>query len=245
MGDVKRSPRILLRDEALKLLVLGDIHSNHTALKQVLKDAGSWDMALCLGDIVGYGPDPGECISEVKMRGFRCVAGNHDAAVASGETWGFNPYAAAAVQINRRRLGLDAVRWLGDLPSHLSLEVEGVRIALYHGSPRDPLNEYVFPHEAYVLAERLLRMAEADILLLGHTHIPYLIRVDGRYLVNPGSVGQPRDGDPRASYMLLEVEGREVSIHHRRVEYDIDEVAGRMRRLGLPEFLASRLYHGY
>lgn len=229
----------------MKLLVLGDIHSNHTALKQVLEDAGSWDMALCLGDIVGYGPDPGECISEVKMRGFRCVAGNHDAAVASGETWGFNPYAAAAVQINRRLLGMDAVRWLGGLPSHLSLEVEGVRIALYHGSPRDPLNEYVFPHEAYVLAERLLGMAEADILLLGHTHIPYLIRVDGRYLVNPGSVGQPRDGDPRASYMLLEVEGGEVSIHHRRVEYDIDEVAGRMRRLGLPEFLASRLYYGY
>ncbi len=229
----------------MKLLALGDIHSNLTALDEVLRDAGSWDMALCLGDIVGYGPNPGECISRVRMHGFRCIAGNHDAAVVSGETWGFNPYAAEAVHINRRLLSLDAIRWLGGLPQSLSLEVEGVRIALYHGSPRDPLNEYIFPHEAYIYADRLLEMAGADLLLLGHTHVPYLIEVDDRRLANPGSVGQPRDGDPRASYMLIEVDGGEVSIHHRRVEYDIDEVAERMRRLGLPEFLASRLYYGY
>ncbi|RLI18471.1 metallophosphoesterase, partial [Candidatus Bathyarchaeota archaeon] len=102
-----------------------------------------------------------------------------------------------------------------------------------------------FPHDAYIYADRLLEMAGADLLLLGHTHVPYLIEVDDRRLANPGSVGQPRDGDPRASYMLIEVEEGEVSIHHRRVEYDIDEVAERMRQLGLPEFLASRLYYGY
>ena len=229
----------------MRLLVLGDIHSNLTALERVLEDAEGWDLALCLGDVVGYGPDPGECVSRVRRMEMRCVAGNHDAAVVSGETWGFNPYAAAAVHINRRLLGPEAIRWLRGLPGHLNLELERVGVALYHGSPRDPLNEYIFPQEAYAWAGRLLEMAGADLLLLGHTHVPYLVEVEGGCLANPGSVGQPRDGDPRASYMLIDLEGGEVSISHRRVEYDIDEVAERMRRIGLPEFLASRLYYGH
>lgn len=229
----------------MRLLIVADIHSNLTALERVLEAAGSWDLALCLGDIVGYGPDPGECVSKVKIEGLACIAGNHDAAVVSGETWGFNPYAAAAVHINRKLLGLEAIRWLRGLPERLDLQLEGLHVSLYHGSPRDPLNEYVFPHEAYAWADRLLEMAGADLLLLGHTHVPYLVEVDGRFVANPGSVGQPRDGDPRASYMLIDLEGDSISVTHRRIRYDIDKVAERMRGLGLPKFLASRLYHGY
>lgn len=229
----------------MRLLILSDIHSNLVALERVLEEEKSWDMILCLGDVVGYGPDPGECISRMRTLRFRCIAGNHDVAVVLGETWGFNPYAAAAVQINRGLLGLEALRWLKGLPERLDLELEGVSIALFHGSPRDPLNEYVFPHEAHAWAEGLLERTQADLLLLGHTHIPYLVEVDRRYLANPGSVGQPRDGDPRASYMLVQIEENSITVSHRRVKYDIDEVAERMRRLRLPEFLVSRLYYGY
>ncbi|MEM2127809.1 MAG: metallophosphoesterase family protein, partial [Candidatus Bathyarchaeia archaeon] len=176
---------------------------------------------------------------------FHSVMGNHDYAIVTGDTSGFNPYAAEAVRINRRLLKTDEVRRLGSLPMGLNLEIDGVRIQVYHGSPSDPVNEYVFPEEAEAVAEDYLEALDAGLLILGHTHIPYLIETENGFLINPGSVGQPRDGDPRASYMLLEIEGSSVKVDHRRVDYDVDLVASKMRRMGLPEVLAARLYEGW
>lgn len=229
----------------MRLLVISDIHSNLPALRSVLEDAGRCDAVVCSGDIVGYGPDPTECVEIASKQGFRCVAGNHDAAVITGDTSNFNTHAADAVAINRRLLKASDRAWLRRLPVKLTLNVEGVRVAVFHGSPRDPLNEYVFPAEAALMAAEFLDLTGADLLILGHTHVPYAIGSGRRMVVNPGSVGQPRDGDPRASYMIIDLNEGEVAVDHRRVEYDVEEVASRMRRLGLPEMLAVRLFHGW
>lgn len=228
----------------MRLLVVADIHSNLPALEGVLEDAGRFDAAVCAGDIVGYGPDPGECIRRAAERSFRCVSGNHDAAIVTGDTSRFNPYAAAAVDINRRLVGGADRAWLRGLPAKLTLNMEAVKVAVFHGSPLDPLNEYVFPPEAELRAAEFLDLSGADLLILGHTHVPYIIRSGRRWMLNPGSVGQPRDGDPRASYMVVDLEGGAVDVVHRRVEYEVEGVATRMLRLGLPEVLAVRLFHG-
>jgi len=230
--------------DTLRLLVVSDVHSNLQALRRVLEDAGLFDLAICAGDIVGYGPDPIKCVETFVERGFRCVAGNHDAAVVTGDVLGFNPYAAEAISINRLLLDDERRMWLGRLPVRLMLNIEGVKVVVFHGSPRDPLNEYVFPMEVSHLAVEFLDVTGADLLILGHTHVPYVQRSGLGMIVNPGSVGQPRDLDPRASYMIIEVEEGEVSIDHRRAEYDVDEVASRIRHQRLPDVLATRLYYG-
>ncbi len=226
----------------MEILVVSDIHSNLTALNRVLDDSGEFDAAICAGDVVGYGPDPAECVDVVSRMGMRCVSGNHDHAVATRETDWFNPAAQEAIRNNRRLLGKRDRAWLGNLPLHLNLDLGGRRVVVYHGSPRDPLYHYVYPLEAEMRADSYLRATGADILILGHTHIPYTIQRDAGVVLNPGSVGQPRDGDPRSSYVLLDLDS--MGVDHRRVGYDIDEVASRIRGRGLPEVFASRLFRG-
>lgn len=229
----------------MRLLVVSDIHSNLPALQRVLEDAGRFGDAVCAGDIVGYGPDPAECVEIAAEQGFRCVAGNHDDAVVAGDVSGFNPYAAEAIAVNLRLLDGDSRAWLRRLPTELTISIEGVKVAVFHGSPHDPLNEYIFPTEAELRAAEFLDLTGADLLILGHTHVPYIHGSGRRMLVNPGSVGQPRDGDPRASYMMIDLKDGAATVAYRRVEYDVEDVASRMRRLGLPEMLAVRLLHGW
>jgi putative phosphoesterase len=229
----------------LKILIISDIHSNLTAFEGVLKDAGRYDMAICAGDIVGYGPDPKECVETIIRQNIRCVAGNHDVAIVSGDVSRFNAYAAEAIAVNRRLLGYQAQKWLRSLPHNLSLKFDEIKTAIFHGSPLDPINEYVFPQEAARRGEYYFELTGADLIILGHTHVPFIHR-SGRYiLLNPGSVGQPRDGDPRSSYMMVDIDDGEIKVSYMRVEYDIGEVASRMRHLGLPEMLAVRLYSGW
>lgn len=229
----------------MRLLVLSDIHSNMVAFQAVLRDAGNFDGALCAGDIVGYGPNPTECIDLISDRGFKCIAGNHDVAVTNGNLSNFNPHAATAVKIHQNLLDIDHIAQLRSLPTYLTLNVKGFKIVAYHGSPRDPLNEYIFPTVAMELATYFFDMTGADLIVLGHTHVPYFHRFGGRVIINPGSVGQPRDGDPRSSYMMLYLENGEISITHKRVDYNLEEVASQMRNLWIPEVLAARLFHGW
>lgn len=229
----------------MRVLVISDVHSNLEALLEVLRDAGGFDFAICAGDIVGYGPNPSECLRKLKELGIHSVMGNHDYAIVTGDSSGFNPYAAEAIRINRLLLGADEVMGLRGLPTGLDLHLDGVRVKVYHGSPSDPINEYVFQEEAEAVAEDYLEALDAGLIILGHTHIPFVVEAGDGFLINPGSVGQPRDGDPRASYMMLEIKGSSVMVDHRRVEYDVDTVASKMRRIGLPEVLAVRLYGGW
>ena len=242
----------------MRALIISDVHSNLEALKRVMEDAesrGGFDMVWCMGDVVGYGPDPGACIEILGEQDLVCVAGNHDYAAAGKlgvET--FNSYAAQAALWTRTQLGGDHIQFLEGLS-----KVERVQdFTLVHGSLRDPIWEYLVSR--YVALDTFSRM-DTPYCLVGHSHLPFICEegegsatfsplVEGevvelgrdRVIMNPGSVGQPRDGDPRPSYLLYDSDEDSVTRH--RADYDVSITQERMRRVGLPQYLIGRLSHG-
>ena len=239
----------------MRIAVLSDIHANLPALDAVLADAGSLDGTWHLGDVVGYGPDPDGVVARLRDIGAVGVRGNHDAAAGGGSEidW-FNPDARRAMEWTRTAINAASLAWLRALPERRTLE----GCELVHGSPREPLWEYVTSSS---IARDSLAVLSEPIGLHGHTHVPVAFLEDGndverfsprdgstldlrgrRALVNPGSVGQPRDGDPRASYLVLDTATASVAWH--RVAYDIEPVQAAMRAAGLPGFLVSRLSIG-
>ncbi len=244
----------------MRCAVIADIHSNPEALTAVLDDIegqDSIDEIWCLGDIVGYGPDPCACIEIVRQRGIRCVAGNHDwAAIGKLDVEDFNSDAAAANLWTGRQLRPDDVDYLSELPVVITVG----EFTLVHGSPRDPIWEYVVSEYGALIS---FNYFETKFCLIGHSHMPLAFERIGsngecqcyqlstqtplslrenRLIVNPGSVGQPRDGDPRASYIICDLS--EGVVWHRRVSYDVVATQERMEQQGLPPRLASRLSHG-
>ncbi|MGQ9543809.1 MAG: metallophosphoesterase family protein [Candidatus Bathyarchaeia archaeon] len=228
------------------MIVISDIHSNLDALEAVLSSLGSFDAIFCLGDLVGYGAEPNEVVERIRLLEPQvAIAGNHDYAVVSGDTSGFASHAALAVEWTRRELHPRNMSYLANLLHSSIREEQGLSFGAYHGSPRDPLDEYVFPGTPEFILKSLIEYAGVDVLMLGHTHMPMHVKLGSSYLLNPGSVGQPRDGDPRASYLLLALEGGHVKFELRRVNYDVDSAADKILSKPLPRFLADRLYLGY
>jgi len=246
----------------MRILVLSDLHANATALDAVLDAAqGRWDISVCLGDVVGYGPDPNEVTSRIRKLGTQSIRGNHDKAVAGlMDTEDFNPVAKAAVDWTRAQLEPEHLEWLRELPSG-PFATDG--IVLVHGAFQDE-DEYVFtPAQAL---DGLLD-STAEVTFFGHTHhqggfsyrdsnleilqihpratesfAPLRIESSRRYLLNPGSIGQPRDSDPRAAFAIADLEHHIVEFW--RVPYDISAVQERMRAARLPESLVLRLTVG-
>ncbi len=240
----------------MRVAVISDIHANLHALEAVLEDIDreTPDAIWCLGDLVGYGPRPNECCARVRERADVCLVGNHDL-VALG-TLGiedFNPEAADAARWTAAALDEESRSFLSSLPPSAAPE----HAQLFHASARDPVWEYVLTDEA---ATATLLLTTAPVVLVGHSHIALAVTLSagivegglapagttrelvGRWLLNPGSVGQPRDGDPDAAWLLLDLEARFASF--RRVAYSIKETQGELRDAGLPEALASRLAVG-
>lgn len=229
----------------MKVAVISDIHSNLDALGAVIASLPFYDLLLCLGDIVGYGPQPDAVIEELRRLQPKIVLlGNHDYAVTTGDSSGFSLHAAQAVEWTRRHISQESLQYLSTLIPTAKTELNGKRVALFHGSPSDPLSEYVYPDISDLSADRLIQRADAEIVLLGHTHVPMAFFTQNTVLANPGSVGQPRDGDPRASFAILTMSNNEITFDVRRTEYDVDSVANKISRAGLPRFLADRLYTG-
>ncbi len=242
----------------MRIAVISDVHSNLVALDAVLAGAGSVDAVWHLGDVVGYGPEPDAVVDRLAAAGAIGVRGNHDAAAVGGtEIEWFNPDARSAMEWTRQVISERTRAWLTDLPERR--EMAG--FTLVHGSGRDPIWEYVTsPAEA----QASLAAMGTTHGLNGHTHFPAAFvvvddrvgrlgpergRADatiklagGRLLLNPGSVGQPRDGDPRASYMVVDTDAG--TARWARVGYDIAAVGAAMRAAGLPHRLAERLRHG-
>ena len=218
----------------MKVGLVSDIHGNKVALDAVLEDMPSVDALLCAGDVVGYNPWPAECLAWVREAGVPTVMGNHDRAVAGGGSFSFNSQAGAGVRYTREHLSEEDIAWLGDLPD-TRVAVDG-RVKVVHGHPDDP-DRYTFPRE---FAPGLLD--EEDVLVLGHTHIQHHAVFEEGIVVNPGSVGQPRDGDPRAAYALVDMD--EMSVDERRVEYDVDRVVAAFEEADLPEEIGRRLREG-
>ena len=195
-------------------------------------------MTVCAGDVVGYGAHPNECCRMATDFFDGIVQGNHDVAALSGKTLGMNPYAAAAAMWTHDRLSPDSEALLGSLQASSTLESESGRVSVFHGSDRDR-DEYVY--EEQVDPDILVRN-DCRFVVLGHTHVPFVRRYPGGLVLNPGAVGQPRDGDRRASFALLDTEKSTCEVI--RVEYPVHEASEAILKAGLPMMLAMRLSVG-
>ncbi|MGE5691437.1 MAG: metallophosphoesterase family protein [Pseudomonadota bacterium] len=245
---------------ANRVAVISDVHANLAALEAVLAaiDAEGVDELWCLGDTVGYGPRPNECCRVVQERATLCLVGNHDLVAlgsAGVDVAEFNPEAAAAARWTAAALDAHARAFLESLRP----AARRAGTALFHASARDPVWEYVLTAEA---ALATFAATDEPLVLVGHSHVALALAQDGasvsgdvapagthveldpvRRLLNPGSVGQPRDGDPRAAWLLLDLAGRFAAFH--RVPYSIHETQREMRERGLPPSLADRLALGH
>ena len=241
----------------MRILVISDIHANLNALEAVLEDAGSFDAVWCLGDLVGYGPDPEECVNRIRhLPNLVCLLGNHDAAViGSLDQEAFNHEANLAVNWTRKQLSESSLEYL----RNLNPRAETMGVTLSHGSPRNPIWEYLLDLNTVTTN---FSFFNTKLCLVGHTHIPIMYiyngngtvewsvpqsdavtPISGRVILNPGSVGQPRDRDPRAAYAMFNPE--DLTWQARRVAYDIDSVAQRIIAAGLPVRHATRLADGW
>jgi putative phosphoesterase len=227
----------------VKIAVISDVHSNLEALEAVLERLEGMDL-YCLGDLVGYGASPNEVLERLRERRVFSVMGNHDYAVLNRDTTMFNPRAAAAVHWTADYLSEQNREYLRTLPMDARLELGVVTAYLTHGSPDDSLWEYVDPTTHSLLFGHYLRKLKVGLLGLGHTHIPYVWPEEEGMVFNPGSVGQPRDGDPRASYAVVTIGEGKPEVETHRVEYDCDTAAKKIREGGLPDALARRLFTG-
>ncbi|MCX7643015.1 MAG: metallophosphatase family protein [Armatimonadetes bacterium] len=262
----------------MRVGIVSDVHSNLEALQSVwqLFDAEKIDTVWCLGDIVGYGANPNECILEVKSRCSVILKGNHDE--ASATLWGldwFNEWARQAALWTHYRLSEQEILFLGNLPAKKKVNLESDKLPfvwLVHGSLREPLTEYIL--NAHIAAENLeLLLSEADskveapiLLFFGHSHVAeayflpsprsrklrhqrFLVTTDfqiqpsGIYIINVGSVGQPRDGNPYAACGILDTETLTLRVF--RIPYDVERAAVKIMRAGLPQELALRLFQGW
>lgn len=248
----------------MRVAVISDIHANLAALRSVVADWGNVDAIWCLGDVVGYGPDPNECLDVVRSLTSIIVAGNHDwAATGKIDTVEFNQTAAIAAEWTSDQLDKESRSFFDGLPTILTVG----DYTLVHGSPRDPLWEYIRSAQD---AAACFTYFDNIACLVGHTHVPVVFSANQpaptdrwgvrrepktptsvsdfgiggkkRYLINVGSVGQPRDGDPRACYLILDLASGHFQ--HRRVAYDIRSTQERMKRVGLPVALWQRLAIG-
>jgi predicted phosphodiesterase len=242
----------------MRILVISDIHANLTALNAVLEAAGSFDSVWCMGDIVGYGPDPNECIQQLqKLPNLTCLVGNHDAAVLDQfDVTAFNFEARQATRWTQRVISPDNKKFLLSLPERAV--INGVTLA--HGSPRQPRWEYLLDIPT---AAANFDHFETKLCFVGHTHVPLYFELDrhsgvtlgqilqngdtpkisNRMILNPGSIGQPRDHDSRASYAIFNPDT--LQWKQNRVDYDIELVQARMREADLPARLILRLAEGW
>jgi putative phosphoesterase len=204
----------------MRILVIADVHANWPALQAVAREPH--DVCVCLGDLVDYGLEPGPCVEWVRTHAQYVVRGNHDHGAAQnvlvhGKA-GFKYLTSVTRPFTRERLSADDIRYLARMPVTRTLSIEGTRFLLAHASPRDPMDEYA-PADVGFWTRRLAHV-EADVVCVGHTHHPYVLEAGEKLVINPGSVGQPRDGDPRASYAVIE----DYNVELKRVEYPVEEV---------------------
>jgi predicted phosphodiesterase len=223
--------------------VISDVHSNLEALQEVLARVEGMEV-YCLGDVVGYGANPNEVVETLREREVLTVMGNHDYAAVTGETGMFNARAAMAVRWTARTLKGPNLVYLRSLPRECRLRLGDAEGYLTHGSPDDPLWEYVDPRTHKQLFGHYLERLRVRFLGLGHSHVPFVSEEVGGTIFNPGSVGQPRDGDRRASYAVVSVVGAAVKVENLRVGYDYEAAASKITAAGLPEQLAARLRSG-
>lgn len=236
------------------LTIFSDIHANLPALKAVLADMDQQGLQnrYCLGDLVGYGTFPNEVVSVIRSTKIPTIMGNYDQGVGNNS----DDCGCAYRDEVAKALGQQSIAWtnahttdenkafLRRLPLQLLLQVGDLKVVLVHGSPRK-VNEYLYEDRPASSLERLLDLAEADVLVCGHTHLPYhRVLPSGRHVINVGSVGKPKDGDPRACYTVFEADGRDLRVQFIRVPYDIEAAASAIETSEMPDVFAGMLRVG-
>ena len=237
-----------------RVTIFGDIHGNLPALEAVLADIDTQSLSplYCLGDLVGYGTFPNEVIARIRDRNIPTLMGNYDQGVGnSSDDCGCAYTSKASEALGKRSIAgtnqntADENKlFLRQLASQFPFQVNGLRVRLVHGSPRK-INEYLYEDRPDATMERLLNMAEADVLVCGHTHIPYhRILPSGRHVVNAGSVGKPKDGNSQACYVVLETIGNDLGVTFKRVSYNIERAAQAIETSDMPNEYAEMLRTG-
>jgi predicted phosphodiesterase len=240
------------------ITIFGDIHANLPALEAIFQDIDARGLTnlYCLGDLVGYGTFPNEVVSLIRQRSIPTLMGNYDQGVGNNSD---DCGCAYKQEIDRQR-GELSIAWsnahttddnkafLRALPAHIPVEMDELTVLLVHGSPRK-INEYLYEDRPDDYFERMLDSAQADVLVCGHTHLPYhKVLPSGRHVINAGSVGKPKDRDPRAGYITLTVTGRDVQVAFIRVAYDIERTARAIEATpeegGMPHVYAQMLREG-
>lgn len=237
----------------MRFAVLSDIHGNIHALEAVLRDLRNEfpDFVVCAGDLVGYGAHPNEVIELIRNERFPTIMGNYD------DGTGFEKGECGCAYTNPRmaELGNRSLEWTKDqvttenkaflrgLLERLEFRAFGRRVGVFHGSPRR-INEYLTADRPETSVKRLIESEELDVLICGHTHVPYHRQLDNRHLINAGSVGKPKDGDSRAGYMLITLDENSVQTNIQRVGYDVGKAARDVEAAGLPGEFAAMLREG-
>jgi predicted phosphodiesterase len=247
-----------LEKKVMRVLIISDIHANLAAFEAVLTDAkGEWDVIWCLGDLVGYGPDPNECVALLRQHEHISLSGNHDWAVLGKlDIDNFNREAQIAIRWTREAISQVSFDYLATLPPQL----DKAPFSLFHASPRHPVWEYIL--DAYTASINFDHF-DTPYCLVGHTHVPVMFVEEEphnviicppendtpvqlgstRLIINPGSVGQPRDSDPRAAYAFLDTD--HLTFEHKRVAYPVEVTQEKMRQYGIPNRLVRRLEYGW
>ncbi|WP_135363186.1 metallophosphoesterase family protein [Halosimplex halophilum] len=220
----------------MRIGLISDVHGNRPALEAVLADMPDVEKIVCAGDVVGYNPWPAECVDRVREVAAVTVEGNHDRTVGTPGRYSHNEQAQRGLEHANDELSDEQLAWLDGLPRET--EIGDSRFLLVHDHPEEQ-DRYVWPADFPRLRPYL---DDYEGVVVGHTHVQHEATIDGRLVVNPGSVGQPRDGDPRAAYAVLDTDEPSVSL--RRVEYDIDSVITRVESAGLPPRVGTRLLDG-
>ena len=222
----------------MKIGLLSDIHGNLPALEAVLEDLPKVDQIVCAGDVIGYNPWPAACLEQIQSVASVTVQGNHDRVIDNPQQYVHNEMAYAGLKYAKEELSSEQREWLRTLPERTDIAGGAYRLVHSHPDP-ERLDSYVSPERFTDLRPYL---DDYDGLILGHTHVQHKAVVDGRLVVNPGSVGQPRDGDPSAAYAVLDTAANTVDL--RRTEYDIDRVKHKIALDGLPSKTGERLFRG-
>ncbi|HZZ82649.1 MAG TPA: metallophosphoesterase family protein [Gemmataceae bacterium] len=214
----------------MRILLIADVHANWAALNAIKEP---FDACLALGDLVDYGLDPSPCIQWIRQHATHAVRGNHDHGVAQyvkvhGRN-GFKYLTGVTREVTQERINAEERRFLAALPVSKRVTIDGVRFLLVHATPRDPMDEYAIADAEFW--SRRLAGVDAQVICVGHTHHPYILEVGDKLVINPGSVGQPRDGDPRASFAIIESQRVEL----KRIEYPVDQTVTSVLKSNLPE----------
>ncbi len=220
----------------MKIGLIADIHANAVALEAVLHNMGTVDAIICAGDIVGYNPYPNETIELLKKHNVKCIIGEHDKAVITGDTEWFNGVTADTLKWTARRLNKESFEFLKGLPDHIDYD----GMVIYHGNPGS-MKDIAFEYEPEKMCG-IFDAVDHKVFTFGHTHVPVIKECGDKTVLNPGSVGQPRDGNSHASYAIWDTEERTFDI--RRVGYDLKQVQAKILAEGLPELMAERLTYG-